>query len=198
MRVNLPKRVTLKKQRDDLRKQGVLWPLPMTSIGDDRDEDDLDGAGETYEIHMRYISTFDRAIVDAMPQEAQEQVWSGIQSIQNASRGAKSPDSLVSLAAQNEKQVNAARLLFCAAAINPRVYMTEEEADEDPMGYYVGDFANEDVVSYFMATIGGNAELARRMKLFRPERRDDAQDSNVRRLDAEGTVRDMEPSGALD
>lgn len=198
MKVNLPKRATLKKQREDLRNNGVIWPLPMTSIGDERDDDDLDGAGETYEIHMRYISTFDRAIVDAMPKDAQEQVWEGISSIQNQQRHAKSPDSLVSLAAQNDKQVQAARLLFCAAAINPKVYMTEEEADADPGAYYVGDFANEDVVSYFMATIGGNAQLAMRMKLFRPERRDDAENGNVRRLDEEGASGRLELAGTPD
>lgn len=164
----LPKRSDLKKQREDLRNHGMKVPLPYTSIGSD----------ESYEIVMRYVSAFDKSIVEAMPQDTQAKVWEGIQGIQAATRaGTNDPKSLIESVAQNAEQLNAADLLFCAAAINPQVVMTEEEAGNSDNVYPVSYFAAEDRISFLMGTLGGNQDIAKTFKLFRPEPVSDVQDS---------------------
>lgn len=164
----LPKRNDLKQQREDLRKHGMKIPLPYTSIGSD----------EQYEVIMRYVSAFDKSIVEAMPSDTQAKVWEGIKGIQAASRaGTSDPQSLIESVAQNAEQLHAADLLFCAAAINPKVVMTEEEAGDSDDVYPVSYFAAEDRISFLMGTLGGNQDIAKTFKLFRPKPDDDVQDS---------------------
>lgn len=186
--VSLPKRRDLKKQREELRTQGMLVPLPYTSVGDD-------DAG-SYEIRMRYVSAFDKSVVEAMPQHTQEKVWEGIKGIQAATRtGNSDPTSLIESVSQNAEQLRAADLLFCAASLEPKVVMTEEEAGDDDDVYPVSYFAAEDRISFLMGTLGGNQEIAKTFKLFRSKQGDDVQDSPAGELAESPALRAMEPQG---
>lgn len=192
MKINLPKKAVLAEQVTDLRTNGIIFPLDYTSVA--RAAEDNDGSfdpSEAYSIRMRYVSTMDKAVIEAMPAEAQKQVWDGLKSLQKAQAKHKDPESLLQVAANNEEQVRAADYLFCAAAIEPRVVLTEEEArlgGEDV--YWVGTFLAEDRLSFFAGTIGGNSEISRKFKLFRPEQGTPVQGGTVHRLDRSEIVGD--------
>lgn len=178
--MSLPAKKDLKKQREDLREFGLVLPLPYTKLGDEGTEE--------YTIRMRYVSAMDKAVVEAMPAETQKQVWAGLQGIQKAAGRHKDPNSLLESIANNAEQVHAADLLFCAAALEPEVVMTEEEAEGDDNVYPVTYFAAEDRISFLMGTIGGNTEIAKTMRLFRPEPPAHVQDSEALRLVEDKTL----------
>lgn len=188
MAINLPKKATLEKQRKDLRENGLVYELPYTSIG----EEDM------FTMRMRYVSTMDKAVIEAMPAQAQKQVFDGMRSIERSTRNHKDPNSLLEALSNNEEQLRAADLLFCAAAWEPVVVMTEEEAAGDDSVYPVTAFAAEDRLGFLMATIGGNQELAKRLKLFRPESGPDVQDGEAGGLAEKAAVRLVEPAEAVD
>lgn len=186
---NLPTRKTLKSQREGLYKHGLVYELPYTSIGNE----------ELYTIRMRYVSAMDRAVVEAMPADAQKRVWEGLKGMEKAMRdtgGHKDPNSLLEALSNNDEQVKAADLLFCAASLmavdgddsvtTQAVFLTEEEADQHG-GWFVGDIAAEDRLGFLLATIGGNAELAKKLKVFRPESKPDVQNGETSGL-AENTA----------
>lgn len=189
---NLPSRKNLASQREGLFKHGLIFELPYTSIG----------AEEMYTIRMRYVSAMDKAVVEAMPADAQKQVFDGLKSIEKSQQGTqKDPNSLLEALSNNAEQVKAADLLFCAAAVRsvdgdenktePAVYMTEEDAEAHD-AYFVEDLAAEDRLGFLMATIGGNQELARRLKLFRPESKSDVQDSAAGGVDESPSLHAVE------
>lgn len=183
---NLPKRNDLKKQRAELKSNGMVVPLPYTSIA----------AGESYEIVMRFVSAFDKSVVEAMPQDIQNKVWEGIQGISAAQKsGNTTPESLIESVSQNESQLHAADLLFCAASLDPKIVMTEEEAGESEDVYPVSHFAAEDRISFLMGTIGGNAEVAKTFKLFRPKKGGDVQNSPSGELVESPSIRALESQG---
>lgn len=160
----LPMRKALIEHRRRQIEDGMTFPLDATSIAN--------GEEEPWYVRVRRISTMDEAIIEALPADAQQSVFEGLQALGRAQDEAgKNTDAktMLEMLSNNKSALRAADELFCAAMIEPEVVMSEADLVHEPDAYVVTDFAAEDRMALMMAMVNTESGMARKLKLFRPE-----------------------------
>lgn len=163
----IPKRSLLQEHRRAQAEDGYIFPLEATSLGGD----------EVWSIRVRDISLMNAANIKMLPTATQDVVYAGMKELERTQRVAQSlPEAtnLFEMAKNNELILQAADRFFCAVAIDPPVVLTEADlagAGED--AYMVTDFAPEDRVTLFFATMNKESEQSKKLKLFRPRQATD-------------------------
>lgn len=154
------------------RKQltdGYTFPLTSTFAG--MDEDDVGDA------RVRRISSLDSAVLESLPNEVQATVWAGMDAMRKFQNEAKSrgePTNLKEMMANNREIITAASEWCIAAFIQPKLVKTEAELT--PGAWLVDRVHEEDRVNIFLMCMDNDSDAMKKLRLFRPERRSDAED----------------------
>lgn len=155
------------------REDGFIYVLPNASITD----------GEPFEVRLRRISVQEKAAVNGISQEVQEDVYRRTRRLsewqaEQQRKKIKPADQLEALK-QSQPLIDSINAICCAAWIEPQLVETEAELASNPDAWHVDDFSVDDRWSAFQAITNGDSEEAKTLRLFRPESGTDAPDSRA-------------------
>jgi hypothetical protein len=169
-------------------EDGYTFPLASTFAGIHEDD-------EAPEARIRRISSVDEAAIHALPEEVQQTVWAGLSALkkfQARQRNMEDPQNLNEMLANNLEVLKAADEWCIASFIQPQLVRSMGEIKDDDT-WLVTDVHPEDRVAVFMTSMDNDSAGMKKLKLFRPEREDDAQNGAPGEA-AESSLRSMEPT----
>lgn len=160
-------RQAFRQARARAREQGFLFVLPDASITN----------GEDFEVRLRRISLQEKAAVNGISQDVQDEVFRRTRTLaewqaEQQKKRIKPADQLEALR-QSKPLIDSVNAVCCAAWIDPPLVETEAELDRIPNAWHVDDFSVDDRWSAYQAIINGDSAEAKSLRLFRPEPADD-------------------------
>lgn len=167
----LPMLDAVRRHRQERLENGFLFPLSATSIGME----------EVIHARVRRLSSVDRAAVQALPADMQQVIWDGLKEFQAEQKKAgddADPDSLLEMLAGNEKILKTANAYCRAAFIHPRLVLNQSEITDENT-WLVDDVEAEDRIALFLACMDADSPQVRKLKMFRPTRRELATDGEA-------------------
>ena len=165
----LPSFEDILAELQEKQENGMTFPLTATSIG----------RPEVMQARIRRITTINRVTLMGLPDDLQNTLFEGITEFQSEMASADTnadPQSLVEMAANNDKIVKAATQWCLAAFIYPRLVPTIEEAraqskaHPDETVWPIQAIEPEDRVAVLMLSLDADSPQIKKLQLFRPQR----------------------------